>query len=79
MTKHKASQLQARQTRIVKRIQTLFWLSQRYGDNAKYQGFDQEEVLGELMQEAILLRLEIFAKVDSLIEEHDNKKPPERW
>jgi len=44
------------------KIRKLGWLEERFGDKALYQGFDQGEVMSEMIQVVISLRLTIIAK-----------------
>lgn len=52
------------QNQVRRRINKLWWLSQRYGDTAKYQGFNQVEVSACIIKEVMALALLIMAEID---------------
>lgn len=54
---------------IRQKIKKLHWLEQRFGDNAKIQGFDQSEVLMQIIQCALLLRLGFVARSHQITED----------
>jgi len=45
------------QERIRRGLRKLHWLEQRFGDNARIQGYHQGEVLGQIISQVLLLRL----------------------
>lgn len=52
------------QQEVTRRITKLSWLSERFGDCAKYQGFDQEEALEQIVSQVMALALLFIAKLD---------------
>jgi len=49
------------QRRWKSKLRKLTWCEERFGDEAKYQGFDQGELVQEMIRLIILLRLTITA------------------
>lgn len=50
------------QDNIRQKLKKLHWIEERYGDEAKYQGFDQAELMGDMISTVCLLRLLFVAK-----------------
>jgi len=52
------------QQEITRRIKKLHWLQERFGDEAKYQGFMQDRVVNSIISEVMMLALLIMAEID---------------
>ena len=64
------------QERIRRGLKKLHWLEQRFGDNARIQGYHQSEVLGQIISQVILLRLRFKHEQALLPLDPTNKEPP---